>query len=127
MHITKCEAGYPYILKNQNGQNLKEIGIQKNCKCIFDTFHWNHWIYWCEFPDYWNEINGIDSLVNDIGDNWNNFHPNYDNYSISISDDHKYWLNSKVDWQKNELISILDQKLFKYNREKDILMKQVIF
>ena len=49
------------------------------------------------------------------------FHPNYDNYSISIiSDDHKYWLNSKVDWQKNELISILDQKLFKYNREKDI-------
>ena len=75
----------------------------------------------CQFPDYWNDINGVESLINEKAIIETIFHPNYDNYSISIiNGDHKYWLNSEVDWQKNELISILNQKLFKYNREKDI-------
>ncbi len=74
----------------------------------------------CKFPENWNKVNSVESIVNDRTIIETIFHPNYDNYAISvINDGYKYWLNTKVDWDKNEIISILNQKLFKYNQNRD--------
>lgn len=42
------------------------------------------------------------------------YHPEKDNYAIMItSSDFKYWFISKVDWEKFEILSIIDEKLYK--------------
>ena len=46
------------------------------------------------------------------------YHPEKDNYAIMIvSLDFKYWFISKVDWKKFEILSIIDEKLFKVDSD----------
>jgi len=74
-----------------------------------------------EAPDYWNNINQLESLLDNNAIIETIFHPNYDNYAISLlNNKYKYWMNSLVDWKKNKIISVLDQKLLKYDEENDV-------
>ena len=69
----------------------------------------------------WNNINQLESLLDNNAIIETIFHPNYDNYAISLlNNKYKYWMNSLVDWKKNKIISVLDQKLLKYDEENDV-------
>ena len=105
----------PYIVKNPTWANFKDKGLVVDTpnnasinifREILDSLN-------LELPEYFKGTSQNKNIYRDFAFSETIYHPKHENYALSvISNDKKYWMMCKMDWDNLKMLKIYNEKLF---------------